>query len=257
MLRSFGATSLLAEPRQDCGLHCDLTLPEERLLAECDLAIAIGGDGTILHTAKRAAAYDKPVLGLNTGRLGFMAGLEHDELPLLQKLFTGEYETESRMLLSVRVGDSQERYCLNDAVIARGALSTLMEIRVRDDAGDVLEYRADGLILATPTGSTAYSVSAGGPVLDPAVECILATPICPHSLFSRSVVFHSSTKLSVTTAFRQEGETYLTLDGEDSLLLPPGQWVHVCKATDRTVRLIRLKPGSFYKVLQKKMIDRP
>ena len=255
-LRGFGAVSMLSDSQENCGLSCDRALPEAELLAACDLVIAIGGDGTIIHTAKRAALHDKPVLGLNTGQLGFMAGLEHDELHLLGNLIGGNYITERRMLLSARVGDGPEHHCLNDAVVSRGALSALMEIEVRDQADDVLEYRADGLILATPTGSTAYSVSAGGPVLDPSVECILVTPICPHSLFSRSVVFGSRSELSVATRFRQKGEAYLTIDGQDAVLLGADDVVHVRRAPDLTVKLIRMKPGSFYKVLQKKMIDR-
>lgn len=224
-------------------------LPEGRLYQAADRVIAVGGDGTILHTAKAAAAYGKAVLGINAGRLGFMAGLEKNELDGLEKLISGDLPTERRMMLEIALRpDGRRFYCLNDAVVSCGALSRLIDITVNLD-GQEMHYRADGLILATPTGSTAYSLSAGGPVVDPAVDGILLTPICPHSLFARSLFLSPGRSIAVSAA---GDDVYLTPDGEEAVSAS-GQTVRV-SAADREVRLIRVKKDSFLGALSKKLL---
>ncbi len=220
-----------------------------------DLIIAIGGDGTIMHIAKQAAASNTPVLGINSGKLGFLAGMEMDETHLLPHLFDGNYQTEDRMLLDVAVEGCEGIYlAMNEAVVSRGALSRLVDLTVISSDNDVMRYRADGILVATPTGSTAYSLSAGGPVVDPRVPCMLLTPICPHSLYARSYVFKDDTVLRVQTENARE-DTFLTVDGEAEVQLPAGGTVTV-KRSPLTARLVRLKTQSFQEILQEKLISR-
>ena len=221
--------------------------------AQCDAVIAIGGDGTILNAARRVLDHDIPVLGINAGRMGFLAGLERHEIDLLSRLSTGEYQLEHRMLLEARVLQGEEpvhrQFCINDAVISRFALSRPVEIPVICD-GHSLSYLGDGVIFSTPTGSTAYGFSAGGPVVDPQIETILLTPICNHRLFDRTVVF--SADKQVRADILHEGMA-LVVDGEAPFHLSPGQTVEVCRA-ERSIRFIRIKTQSFLDILAKKLI---
>lgn len=246
VLTSFGAAVTTAT----------FTAGEQLTVADADLIIAVGGDGTIMHIAKQAAAADIPVLGVNSGKLGFLAGMEMDEIHLLQRLFDGDYQTEERMLLDVTVkGCEGKHLAMNEAVVTRGALSRLVDLTVVSDVHDVLHYRADGILVATPTGSTAYSLSAGGPVVDPCVACLLLTPICPHSLYAaRSHVFKDDTILTVQTE-NTRGETFLTIDGEEEVRIPTNGAVVVQKS-DLTARLVRLKKQSFQEILQEKLMRR-
>lgn len=188
--------------------------PDEAVYKAADWIICIGGDGTILHTAKKAALEGKPVLGVNAGRVGFMAGLEGDELDRLALLKTGVYSLEARMLLKAAIpSQNKEFYCLNDAVISKGSLARMIDITVGLD-GEQISYRADGLIAATPSGSTAYSMSAGGPILDPSIESILLTPICPHSLFSRSILLSADASVTLSAAGSPGTRVYLSMTGK-------------------------------------------
>lgn len=228
-----------------------------RLLEECDVAIAIGGDGTIIHTAKIAAAFGKPVLGINSGRLGFTAGLELSELAELPRLITGDYETEERMLLDVTVEREQgvERYgALNEAVISRGALSRMIEVCVHNHDQPVSTYQADGVIVATPTGSTAYSLSAGGPIVDTALQCLLLTPVCPHSLHSRPYIFGPDAKLTLIPNCT-ESPVYVTVDGESAIPVCTGEVIRVARS-ETSARLIKLMQKPFHQVLDHKLTNR-
>ncbi len=236
------------------------SLPTAAQLAEaltgCDLAVAIGGDGTIMHVAKAAASIC-PVLGVNAGRLGFLAGMEPEELDALPALLTGDYVVEDRALLEITVeGDSPRTWlAMNEAVLTRGGLSRLLDIQVTAGDNQVLSCRGDGIIVATATGSTAYSLSAGGPVVDPAVDCLLLTPICPHSLDSRSRVLPTNVTLQLQAAAADGGEVYLTVDGEQSVALTATDKVFVRRGA-ATARLIRLTDTTFYDGLRHKLSDR-
>lgn len=227
-------------------------------LADTDIAIAIGGDGTIVHVAKAAAATGCPVLGINAGHLGFLAGLEADELDALPALLSGDYTTDERALLEVTVhtdGEEVTCYALNEAVISRGGLSRLVDVMVTADGGEVLSCRGDGVIIATPTGSTAYSLSAGGPVVDPSVDCLILTPVCPHSLDSRPRIWPSHVTLTATAVAADGEPAYVTVDGEENLPLVAGDAVTVRRA-EKAVRLLRLRRDSFYERLRRKLSDR-
>lgn len=227
-------------------------------LADCDVAIAIGGDGTIMHVAKAAAALDCPVLGINGGHLGFLAGLESDELSTLDNLLAGRYEEESRTLLHVTVHKADGEYsflAMNEAVISRGALSRLLQLNIADGTQDILAFEGDGAIIATPTGSTAYSLSAGGPVVDPAVSCLLLTPVCPHSLDSRTRILPADGQLTVTAVAANDDSAFITVDGEENMAFSSADRVTIRTAKKRA-RLIRLKPTTFYDALSQKLAVR-
>lgn len=228
----------------------------EDMVPVCDMLITIGGDGTILHSAKYAAIFHKPLLGINCGRIGFMASLEMNELDELQRLLSNEYRVENRMMLSVVVdkqGDRQQYYALNDAVLSKGDLSHMVDLTVFYNDKKFCDYRADGIILSTPTGSTAYSLSAGGPVIDPLTDCILLTPISSYSLFSRSVLLNGSSKLRISPAKKQHAEVFLTVDGETSIRLETEDFVEVHRA-DLSVKLVQIKSQMFYDVLTSKLL---
>ncbi len=230
----------------------------DALMESCDIAVTIGGDGTIIHAAKHAAAHKKPVLGVNLGRVGFVAGLELEELPELKRLFCGDYRTEKRMMLSVSVVGNHGRktmYALNDAVVSRGSLSRMVDLTVTFDQNEMNRYRADGLIISTPTGSTAYSLSAGGPVVEPRMRCILLTPICAHSLFSRSVLFGGDATLTIGAQPSEDDGIFLTIDGERSIPIAKDETIEI-KASDRDAELILLKDQNFYKILNEKLSER-
>lgn len=235
-------------------------LPPEQLLAQCDIVIAIGGDGSLIHAAKKAVAYKKPVLGINAGNLAFMAGIEKNELHLLKDLISGNYAIDPRMMLEVTCKSPQDSetknlgYCLNDVVVARGEQIKLIQLAVYADGKLVNNYYSDGIILSTPTGSTAYSLSAGGPVVDPKIESIILTPICTHSLFARSLIFESNSEICVEIPADGE-DIYISCDGEHSEQILPGSILTVKKA-NLYADFIRIKNDSFIDVLNSKLSQR-
>lgn len=259
-LVDLGADILMYAKYRDY-FHCDEIVFYQdfyEMVTYCDVMIAIGGDGTIIHTAKHAAISSKPLLGINLGRIGFVAGLELNELDRLQDLVDGRYHVEKRMMLEVAISQKEQKetyYALNDAVISRGALSRMIDLSVGFHDNKISHYRADGLIISTPTGSTAYSLSAGGPVIEPVMRCMLLTPICSHSLFSRSVLFGEDAKLTVQAAEGDDNEIFLTIDGETSVQLHEDDTVAI-QAAEIEVSLIKIKDISFYEVLNEKLSER-
>jgi len=233
-------------------------LPNERFFEACDLLVTLGGDGTILHAAPQAAAHELPVLGINLGTIGYMAEVDVQEIALLRRYFEGNYRVDSRMLLDVcvrRDGDETARYtALNEAVISKGSISRIIEIRIAFNGRDIFEYRADGVILATPTGSTAYSMSAGGPIVEPGCESIILTPICPYSLTSRAIVFSPESRLCVCLPSLKGKDAFLSVDGRANIELREGDCVEVCRSK-KPMKLVVLKDISFYEILNIKLLD--
>lgn len=237
----------------------------ESLIEECTYVIAIGGDGTIIHTAKLVSDYNKELVGINVGRLGFLAALEKDQLSLLSKLSTKEYDIENRLMVKATVvkknGEELSANALNEVVISHGAVSKMIELDVYCDTTFVNRYRADGIICCTPTGSTAYSLSAGGPIVSPLIDSIILTPICPHSLFGRPIIFPSYSELRISlldSVPDQTGETekaFLTIDGGDAIKLDDGDTIYVTKSKQK-VRLVNFTKRQFYEVLNEKMMNR-
>lgn len=226
----------------------------DEMIRTCDIVIAVGGDGTIIHAAK----FGKPTLGINAGRIAFMAGLEPSELNMLSNLKTGKYELDRRMMLKAEIISSDNEvlsvhYCVNDAVIARGFQIKMDDFVVEHNGKFLNKYTADGIIFSTPTGSTAYNLSAGGPVVDPQIESILLTPICTHSLFSRALIFKPDSQF----VLRGKGdvEIGLSCDGEDAIPIEQGCSVRISKA-DMFGEFIRIKNETFLEILNSKLEQR-
>ena len=228
------------------------------IYSNVDLLIAIGGDGSYISTAKQAALHKKPVLCINAGNLAFLAGLEGNELHLLEKLLTGDFTTDKRMMLEVSVKNSDGEkflgYCLNDVAIARGSEIKLIDLDAFCDDRKINSYRADGVVLSTPTGSTAYSWSAGGPVIDPDLQCITLTPICTHSPLNRSLVFNEKSVITVKSAKKNQ-KICISADGEKSIELFDDFKVKIRKS-DYYAEFIRIKTDEFYDILNSKLSQR-
>ena len=223
--------------------------PEE-LYSSPELVIVLGGDGAMLDAARRVAVSEIPILGINMGRVGYMTELEMDELDLISKVFEGKYRIDERAMLeaSVESKSGQKKfseYALNEATVTNGAAARIVDLQLSDGEELVHTYHADGLVIATPTGSTAYSLSAGGPIIDPKLACFCVTPICPHSLSARPLVFPDTARLRVKNICVREKVLHLTLDGRATYDLYYGDVVTV-KRSPLKIKLIRLKEQSFY-----------
>ncbi len=253
-LKKEGVKALL--PDTICSPNYD-HLPEDELYKASDFIITIGGDGTIIRYSKRAALDNKAVLGINAGRMGYLADIEQNELGLISKLIKGDYKIEKRMMLNVQFYENDkvigEYSALNDAVITSGFISRIIDISVAVE-NDAVNYRADGLIISTPTGSTAYSMSAGGPIIDPATENICITPICSHSLSAKPILMSADTTLTLKSFSKKRTEIYLTVDGRKVANIKPYSEIKITKSKD-FVQLIRLSDRSFYKTMSVKFKD--
>ena len=252
-----GVTVLADATFSDILVNCKLMNLEE-MLGLADIIIAVGGDGTIIHSAKHAAMFNKPVLGVNLGRLGFIAEIEAHEISCLDRIISGDYNIENRMMLKIIVNQKDKTstfYALNDAVISKGAISKIIDISLKCNNKPVSSYRADGLIIATPTGSTAYALSAGGPIVDPKLESISVTPISPHSLVSRTVLFSQNSTIETMVSIPVSGAAYLTIDGENNVELYNNDIVTITKA-EIYAKLIKIKDTAFYEVLYDKLMER-
>ncbi len=227
-------------------------VPLERLSTEPQAMIVLGGDGTILEAAHLSIPAGIPLLGINLGRVGYMAELEMSELSLLERLVAKDFNIEERMTISVDRG--AKKFAINDAVLGGCSLFRMVEIELYCDSKPVNHYRADGLIISTPTGSTAYSLSAGGAVVDPRMDAMIATPICSHSLNAKPIVFSADSTLTLKNVTRGGEALTLCIDGSECAELVPGESVTIRRAPER-VKLIRLRDGGFYEVLRHKMAE--
>lgn len=240
------------------GVKVSYTDTIEELFRICDIAITVGGDGTIIHAAKYAARFDKLLIGVNVGRLGFAADIEIDGISELTRILDGDYSVEERVLFDVEViknGVSKNYLAVNDAVIARGQLSKIIDLQVTLDDEEIAKYRADGLLFSTPTGSTAYSLSAGGPIIAPQLDCILMTPVCPHSLFSRSVIFDGNSVLTVSVKIPSECCCVLTIDGEKNIDILAEDIVKIRKS-ELKLKFVSINKRNFYRKLNEKLKER-
>lgn len=232
----------------------------DKIYRSCDAVVVLGGDGTILESARRAAPLELPIIGINLGRLGYMAELEVGEIDQLERVVNGDYEIEKRSMLSVEIitGDGRVRssnYALNDAVLSNGSISRIVDLELSEGGVLISSYRSDGIIIATPTGSTAYSMSAGGAVVDPRLSCICVTPICPHSLSARPLVFPDSATIAIKNVCQREKMLYLTVDGRANFELFRGESVQITRSP-LTTRFIRLNKSGFYIKLRQKMNEK-
>ena len=221
-----------------------------------DAAVVLGGDGTMLRIAQAAAQNNVPLLGVNVGHVGFMTELEPGELGEMEKLFDGYSSIDSRMMLHVSVIRNQrvvyENDALNDIVIAKGTAFRVVRVCISADDEEVTSFNGDGVIVATPTGSTAYGLSAGGPVIEPSAENMAVIPICAHALTAKSFVFSPERRVMLTASCEGGSEVFVSADGGQSFAVRPDDRVIITRSPLRT-RLVRLKGISFYKILQQKL----
>ena len=233
-------------------------LPERQVFEVADIIVTVGGDGTIMRYGKLAAKLNKPVLGVNAGRMGFLADVEPNDLESLKKLKDGDYTVEDRMLLNVSVVENGEekfsQVAVNDMVITSGFISRIIDIKAYF-GNDCISYRADGLIVATPTGSTAYSLSAGGAIIDPLSENICITPICSHSLSARPILLNKDTVVRFNAYSLKRADVFLSVDGRRTPTIRPTTDIIVSKSK-YTLKLIRLSNKSFYKILSEKFKEK-
>lgn len=242
------------EPPEGYGLNIE---PLQQEIRGADMIIAFGGDGTILHLSKTAAHRDIPVLGVNLGSLGFMAELESKDLLSLRDLCDGKYEIESHMMLDVSVQrDGRVIYsnlALNEALIARGNISRVIRLQIFTEQGKLVDVAGDGVIVASPTGSTAYSLSAGGPVVEPTARNFIVSPICAHSVHANAYVLSPERVITVQTEKNSYKPVLLSVDGGRAFSLRSGDSIEVRRSKFDT-KLVRLSKRSFCEILQKKML---
>ena len=222
-----------------------------------DAALVLGGDGSIIEASHRLLGRGIPIIGINYGHVGFLSEIGHGELCLLERLLTGHYTVEERMMLDARVTDGDGALrgsftVLNDIVLTNGPVSRLISFDVFCGGVRFETCRADGMIAATPTGSTAYSLSAGGPVLDPSIEAFCLTPICPHTLSSRPVIFRGDAVIRLTNIQPNGASVYLNADGREDLAIREGDTVEVFRSGYVT-KLLRVRDDSFLGVLHAKL----
>ncbi len=227
-------------------------IPRDKLPEKVDLVIVLGGDGTLLSIAHLAAQKGVPVLGVNLGKLGFLTEVPLDEMYLtLDAFLAGEEKIVSPRQILEAAAKDKVYYCLNDVVINKGALARMIQCRIWIDDEEIVTLRSDGLIISTPTGSTAYSLAAGGPIIYPNIPAVIISPICPHTLSFRPMVIPSSSRIKVRLLTGGE-EVYLTLDGQRGNILGKNDEVEV-KRSDFELRLISSPKRNYFDLLQQKL----
>lgn len=270
--RNFQTVRSAIQILKDAGIQPKLCLPFEvdrnyelpkdlrfsrldRELPNAELVICFGGDGTILHMAKAATRRGVPLLGVNIGTMGFMAELESSELKELRRLADDDFSVEPRMMLHVRAEHEGrvilEEDALNDAVITKGAVARVVQMSVQGDGVDMMSFSGDGLIVCTPTGSTAYSMSAGGPLVEPAAQNIVLTPICAHDMQTRAIVTSADREITVQLARTGRKNAFLSVDGGKAVRLSSGDRITI-RRSEHVTRLLRLTGRSFFEIIQNK-----
>lgn len=261
ILKNYGAEIRLpAEFERELADTGVTFAPDESLYEGANLAVAIGGDGTILRCARRAAISGVSVIGINLGRLGYLAELEPNELELIVDVLDGKAEKEMRMMLSCDIYKKdgsviRASHSLNDIVLtSTGNTTRLIDVELSLSGSDSLavRFRGDGVVVSTPTGSTAYSLAAGGPIVDPSLKGISIVPICPHSLTSRPMIFSSDKKLKLINSGREN--VNVSADGCEEYILEPGEYI-ICTSSEYSSVFERLHESTFYEQLKKKMYE--
>ena len=259
ILLTHGAQVLMqTELQEECNTMGVQYLPQKECLQKTDVILTIGGDGTILHEANLSLEYRKPILGINLGRCGFLATCEIDEMETkLSAVARGDFMLDNRMLLYVRVlgDDSWEGHALNDVVMTKGRLQQAIDFSIYCDDLLVEHYRGDGVIVATPTGSTAYSLAAGGPILDSQTKGVVVTPICPHSLASPAMVFAQERKINICVGQVADEEVFISCDGAAGYSLRAGATAEV-RLSDQIVQLITFSKADQFQAIDQKLRGR-
>ena len=230
--------------------------PRTEVLNRADICIVVGGDGTILDIASEAAIANVPLVGINYGNMGFLSQAERDDIHILRDIVDGRYEIDKRMMLEAKIMRNTNVFnsfqMLNDVVVFRGQYSRMINLNVEIDGILAESYHADGIIISTPTGSTAYSLSAGGAILDPTMDSIIITPICPHTTRSRSLVVAGNRRITVRVPYRTRMDATVAADGNEAHVMGDDDYVEITKSPF-TTNLIRLNDKNFFEILRNKM----
>ncbi len=250
----------VAEPMQVLSDHLrkvGITLLAEDEAANADLIIAIGGDGTMLYASSRARGSNAPILGINRGRLGFLADVTPDEMiSSVDHVLRGDYTTDSRLMLQARLlsssGEEQTAFALNDVVLQRSETGRMVDFETRISGRYVNTHSGDGLIVATPTGSTAYALSCGGPIIEPQLDAIVVVPVCPHTLTDRPIVVSADQSIEVRLIERDDTKAEITVDGLSMGSIRPDDKLLICAANNR-VTLVHPPGYDFYEILRSKL----
>ena len=232
---------------------------EDILFSGADLAVVLGGDGSIIKAARYCAPRGVPIVGVNLGRLGYLAQVEVTELSALSDIVNGRCTVENHIMLDSTLrradGSVEKMYpALNDIVLSNGPVSRLMSFDISCDGAVSSHMRADGIIIATPTGSSAYSMAAGGPVLDPTLDCILTTPICAHTLVARPVVYSGGSVISIHNTSCRKNRVFLAVDGREDMEIKSGDVLEI-RRSEYVTKLVRLSDKAFMNVLNRKMSE--
>jgi NAD+ kinase len=244
--------------RETAAMACEKEgVPASDFANHVDIAAVLGGDGTMMHAVSRFGKFDKPVAGINIGTLGFLTTCKDTDIGYFaDAVAEGRFTTSPRMLLEATViradGSTVIYHALNEVTMARGETGRMVTLNAMVNGEWLNRYRADGLIVATPTGSTAYSLSAGGPLIAPQASVMAITPICPHSLSQRSLVLSDDVEIEISPERSDDGPMLFTVDGRDTTRIDPGDRVTV-KKSDRSFHLLRLEGTSFYEALRQKL----
>ncbi len=256
-LERMAVTLYLDETLQHAGLPLERLVSRAEIASQCDLCIVVGGDGTLLGAARSLAAANVPLLGVNIGRLGFLVDVSPDDLPAqLEAIFAGDFRVEQRCMLRARILRGEEvlasELALNDVVMHVRDAIRMIEFETRIDGLLVNMQRADGIVVSTPTGSTAYALSGGGPILHPGINALAMVPICPHTLSSRPIVVSGDSHISISLQRHHHSHARVAFDGQSTINIEPGDELLIDRSTN-TLRLIHPSSYDYYEILRQKL----
>lgn len=246
------------EEKYNKYINLDINFVDEKDLYTCsDVILTLGGDGTLIGAARNSAIYKKPIIGINLGHLGFLSEMEKDDLSGLYNLLSGNFTVDERMMINCKftgIDDKEYEFdCLNDVIISRGSYPRMIDFDLMVGEEVVENYTADGMIIATPTGSTAYSLSAGGPIIEPNVDIMVTTPICPHSFKNKSIIFGSDRKLEIRINEKYNKRVFVSPDGQNSIEIKGNVYL---RKSDYVTKLLRINNKGFYSILKDKLSER-
>ncbi len=258
-IRKFGGQAILPTSSVTRGME-GLEDEVAEICGKCDLIICLGGDGTFLKTARTAYLFDIPILGINLGSLGFLTDIEKGEIDkAVECIFQSNFVIEERMMLSSKIYKDGKLFAqdvsINDVSISRAGILRILHLSTYIDDNFFDMFPGDGIVVATPTGSTAYSMSAGGPIAEPTAKLIIVTPICPHLLYSRSFVASDERKIKICVSDGFEHKALVTVDGQKNYEITGGDYIEIEKS-DATVKILKIQSKNFFTVLRNKIYDR-
>lgn len=259
-IKKYGGQAILPTPSQKKGMD-GLDGEVEEICRKCDLIICLGGDGTFLKTSRTAYLYNLPILGINLGSLGFLTDIEKGEIDkAVESIFNSSFHIEERMMLSSKIYKGgklfAEDIAINDVVISRAGIPRILHLSTYIDDNFFDMFPGDGLVVSTPTGSTAYSMSAGGPIAEPNAKLIIVTPICPHILYSRSFIASDDRRIKVCVSEGFEHTALVTVDGQKNYEITGGDYIEIEKQAHAAVKILKIHSKNFFTVLRNKIYNR-